>query len=408
MSALALLRRPAVGPLLGAQLFTALGDNALLIVAIALLEQSGAADWMSPALRICLYLSYVVLAPFAGGLADGMPKGRLIVLVNLAKLGGCILLAARIHPLVAFGAIGVAGVCYGPAKYGILAELVPEADLVLANAWIEVVTVIAILGGAALGAALLNASVWAAALHTGAHQAALLLGGLFVIAALWATAIPATACGKVRDAKLVASFGRQLETLWHDAQGQVSLAVTALFWAVAAVLQFLVIRWAEAVLHLSLGEAALLQCCLAAGVVAGSLGVARFVAASGALRVLPAGAALGLAIVLVSQVTQLWVACLALGATGIVAGVVMVPMNALLQERGNALMRPGASIAVQGFSENLASLVFLGVYGMLLTLGVPLRAIIVGFGLLVTALMLLIRRRGQRHHKHFRERPSCP
>jgi LPLT family lysophospholipid transporter-like MFS transporter len=109
MSALALLRRPAIGPLLGAQLFTALGDNALLIVAIALLEQSGAGGWMSPALRICLYLSYVLLAPFAGVLADRVPKGRLIVMVNLAKLGGCLLLAAQVHPLVAFGAIGVVG-----------------------------------------------------------------------------------------------------------------------------------------------------------------------------------------------------------------------------------------------------------------------------------------------------------
>jgi LPLT family lysophospholipid transporter-like MFS transporter len=122
--------------------------------------------------------------------------------------------------------------------------------------------------------------------------------------------------------------------------------------------------------------------------------VVRFVAADRALRVLPAGAVLGLAIVVVSQVTQLWVACLALCATGIVAGVVMVPMNALLQQRGNALMRPGASIAVQAFSENLASVVFLAVYGMLLTLAVPVHAIIIGFGLLVTALMLLIRRRG--------------
>jgi LPLT family lysophospholipid transporter-like MFS transporter len=273
-------------------------------------------------------------------------------------------------------------------------------DLVPANAWIEVVTVGAILGGAALGAALLNAPVWAVGLHTAAHQASLLLASFFAIAALWATAIPATACSKVPDVRIVAPFARQLETLWRDPQGQISLAVTALFWAVAAVLQFLVIRWAEAVLHLSLGEAALLQCCLAVGVVAGSLGVVRFVATSGALRVLPAGAILGLAIVVVSQVTQLWIACLALCATGIVAGGVMVPMNALLQQRGNALMRPGASIAVQGFSENLASLMFLTVYGMLLTLEMPVRAIIVGFGLLVTALMLLIRHCGRHHPRH--------
>lgn len=397
MNALALLRQPAVGGLLGAQLFTALGDNALLTVAIALLEQNGAADWMSPALRICLYLSYVVLAPFAGVLADGMPKGRLIILVNLAKLGGCVMLATGMHPLVAFGAIGLAGVCYGPAKYGILAELVPTADLVQANAWIEVVTVSAILGGAALGGALLQAPLWVGGLHTAPHQGSLLLGSLFAVATLCATSIPRTASSNIRDATFVVPFARQLAMLWRDPQGQATLAVTALFWAVAAVLQFLIIRWAEAVLHLSLGEAALLQCCLAVGVVAGSLGVVRFVAASSALRVLPATAVLGLAIVMVSQVTQLWLACLVLCATGIVAGVVMAPMNALLQQRGNALMQPGASIAVQSFSENLASLVFLAVYGMLLTCALSVQAIIVGFGLLVTALTLLIWRRSPRH-----------
>jgi MFS family permease len=393
MTGLALLRQPAVGPLLGAQLFTALGDNALLIVAIALLEDGGAPGWMSPALRICLYLSYVALAPFAGALADRLPKGRLVALVNLAKLGGCVLLAAGLHPLLAFGAIGLAGVVYGPAKYGILSELVPSADLVRANAWIEVATVSAILGGAALGAVLLKTPLWLPALHGAARQASLLLGACFVAAALWARAIPATVCAGAREHATLARFGRQLAALWRDPQGQVSLGVTALFWAVAAVLQFLVIRWAEAVLKLSLGEAALLQCCLAVGVVAGSLGVAGLVDAGAAMRVLPGGVALGLAVMLVSQVTRLPAACAALCATGVVAGAVMVPMNALLQERGLALMRPGASIAVQSFSENLASLVFLGVYGLLLTAAVPLQAIIVGFGLLITALMLLLQRR---------------
>lgn len=398
MSGMALLRRPAVGPLLGAQLFTALGDNALLIVAIALLEEGGAAAWMSPALRICLYLSYVALAPFAGALADRLPKGRVIALVNLAKLGGCVALCAGIHPLAAFGAIGLAGVYYGPAKYGILAELVPSADLVQANAWIEVATVCAILGGAAVGAALLEAPLWIGATHTVTRQASLLLGALFVAAALCARAIPATARAAARERDALARFGRQLGALWRDPQGQVSLAVTALFWAVAAVLQFLVIRWAESVLKLSVGDAALLQCCLAVGVVAGSLGVARFVDARAALRVLPAGVALGVAIMLVSQVTRLASACAALFVTGIVAGIVMVPMNALLQERGQALMRPGASIAVQSFSENLASLVFLAAYGLLLTAAIPVPAIIIGFGLAVTALMLFIAK----------ERYACP
>ena len=140
---------------LGAQFFTSLADNALLIVAIGLLVERAAPAWMTPALRICLYLAYVVLAPFAGALADAFPKGRVMLLSNVVKLGACLLLAADAHPLLAFGAIGVIGVTYGPAKYGILAELVPADQLVKANAWIEMSTVASILGGTALGGLLL-------------------------------------------------------------------------------------------------------------------------------------------------------------------------------------------------------------------------------------------------------------
>jgi MFS transporter, LPLT family, lysophospholipid transporter len=395
MSHVAALRQPVVGPLTGAQLFTALGDNALLIVAIGLLEQERAASWMSPALRICLYLSYVVLAPLAGSLADRLPKGRVIVLVNLVKAGGALLLCAGIQPLIVFGAIGIAGVCYGPAKYGVLAELVPAGCLVEANAWIEVATVSAILGGAALGAALLAAPLVLPWLPTVTRQASLLVAPLFGVAALWSLAIPTTACRASAPGRPLARFGRQLIVLWQDPHGKVSLLVTSLFWAVAAVLQFLVIRWAQDALGLTVGEAALLQCCLAVGVVAGSLGVARWVAADTALRVLPAAVVLGVAIMMLSLVTQLWLACAALSAAGILAGIVMVPMNALLQQRGHALMQSGASIAVQSFSENLASLAFLAAYGLLLAAAIPVKDILIGLGILTAVSVLLVLQRSR-------------
>jgi MFS family permease len=389
MSTPALLRSPAMRALVGVQLLTALADNALLIVALALLAERGARDWMDPSLRISLYLSYVLLAPFAGTLADTLPKGRLIVLVNLAKVGGCALLALGAHPLLAFGAIGLAGVYYGPAKYGILTELIPAADLVRANAGIEIATVAAMLGGPLLGSVLLGVPLWMAGVHSAARQASVAIGCLCALAAWFATAIPITVHGAPSPTRPFARFNRQLAALWRDPQGRVSIAVTTLFWAVAAVLQFLVIRWAQTVLKLPLSGAAILLCCLAAGVVAGSLLAARFVSAGAALRVLPVGIVLGLAIVLTGQVTSLWAACCALCATGVVGGILMVPMNALLQQRGAALMKPGASIAVQAFSENLASLILLAVYGVLLAARVPVVTIVVGFGLLVMASMVL-------------------
>ena len=379
-------QRRAMRAVLGAQFFTSLADNALLIVAIGLLVERAAPAWMTPALRICLYLAYVVLAPFAGRLADAFPKGRVMLLSNVVKLAACLLLAADAHPLLAFGAIGVIGVTYGPAKYGILAELVPADQLVRANAWIEMSTVASILGGTALGGLLLAPPY---AVASPAHSASLAIAGIYVVSALFAAAIPASAPAKRRR---TAGFWRDLALLWRDPDGKISLAVTTLFWAVAAALQFLVIQWAGTVLGLTLSQSALMQCFLAVGMVAGAAGVSRWVTTARAMAVLPAGFALGAAILAMTLVSDLWLACAMLLATGIVAGIVLVPMNALLQQRGDALMGPGVSIAVQSFNENLASLVFLAAYGALLVLDVPVRAILAGFGGLVLALMAAIMR----------------
>ncbi|MDL2355933.1 MAG: lysophospholipid transporter LplT [Pseudomonadota bacterium] len=394
-------QRRAMRAVLGAQFFTALADNALLIVAIGLLLERAAPAWMTPALRICLYLSYVLLAPFAGALADAWPKGRVMLITNLVKLAACLLLAFDAHPLLAFGAIGVVGVAYGPAKYAILADLVPPAQLVAANAWIEMSTVAAILGGTALGALLLAPHAALAPFGSPAHGASVAIVGIYALASLCAAAIraiPAGAAGVAAraDAPSVlacaAGFRAELALLWRDADGRIALAVTTLFWAVAAALQFLVIEWAGTVLGLTLPQSALMQCFLAVGMVAGAAGAARWVATARAMTVLPAGLALGGAIVLMTQVSSLAPACLLLFATGAVAGIVLVPMNALLQQRGAALMAPGGSIAVQSFNENLAALVFLAAYGALLAAAVPVRAIAAGCGMLVIALMLAIMR----------------
>jgi MFS family permease len=377
----------AMRAVLGAQFFTSLADNALLIVAIGLLVERAAPAWMTPALRICLYLAYVVLAPFAGVLADAFPKGRVMLASNVVKLGACLLLAVDAHPLLAFGAIGVIGVTYGPAKYGILAELVPAEELVKANAWIEMSTVASILGGTALGGLLLAPPY---AVASPAHSASLAIAGVYVVSALFAAAIPASAAA--RSGPRPTGFWRDLALLWRDPAGKISLAVTTLFWAVAAALQFLVIQWAGAVLGLTLSQSALMQCFLAVGMVAGAAGVARWVPTARAMVVLPGGLALGAAILSMTLVTDLWPACAMLLVTGIVAGIVLVPMNALLQQRGDALMGPGVSIAVQSFNENLASLALLAAYGALLVLDVPVRAILAGFGVLVLVLMAAIMR----------------
>ena len=67
---------------MAAEFFSSLADNALLIVAIAILAQMDSPAWMTPLLRLFFVLSYVCLAAFVGAFSDSMPKGRVMFITN--------------------------------------------------------------------------------------------------------------------------------------------------------------------------------------------------------------------------------------------------------------------------------------------------------------------------------------
>jgi LPLT family lysophospholipid transporter-like MFS transporter len=383
-----------------AQFFSSLADNALLIAAIALLMERHSPGWMAPGLRLFFYFSYVLLAAFAGAVADAFPKGRVMLASNLCKLGGCGLLVAQVHPLVAYGLIGLGAAAYSPAKYGILPELLAPEELVRANAWMEVSTVVSILLGVVLGSWLLGAQAgFPSVMASPAMAAVFFIAGVYALAAACSALIsrvPASNAAALNDPRrLVRDFKDACARLWQDPESQVSLAVTSLFWAAAAMLQFVVLHWAGEVLQLPLAQAALLQVAVAAGMIAGAIAAARWVPVSRALRVLPLGLALGVMLLLMMAVTQLLSAVMLLTAIGVVAGLFLVPMNALLQKRGVLLVHPGQSIAVQNFNESLACLLMLAAYGLLLYADVSLMHSIEGFGVFMLAAMAFIIRRHQ-------------
>lgn len=385
----------ALVAVVAAQFFSSLADNALLMAAIGLLLERHAAAWMTPALRLVFYLSFVLLAPFAGAIADTLPKSRVMLITNLVKLGGCLLLLTALHPLLSYALIGCGAAAYSPAKYGILPELLPSERLVAANAWIEISTVVSILLGVVLGSFLLDGGSQVPHWIPGqATNASALLAVLYGVAALCTAAIPCRAASNpmacARPAALVGDFHRGLLVIWRDPQAQISLAVTSLFWSVAAALQFIVLQWAMATLQLTLAQAGLLQGAVALGMVGGALLAARWIPVQRALHVLPLGTALGAVLLLMPWVTSVAVAALLLGLIGLLAGVFLVPMNALLQLRGQALMHTGQSVSIQNFYENLASILILAAYGVLLSLRLPIMPIIVGLGLTILGAMLVI------------------
>lgn len=383
--------RRALRSVVAAQFFSSLGDNALLIVAIGLLMQRHAPGWMTPALRVFFYLSYVLLAAFAGAVADAAPKGRVLMASNLVKLGGCALLVWHVQPLVAYALVGLGAAAYSPAKYGILPELLPQDELVKANGWVEASTVVSILFGVALGGALVNKG-----------HALPAIGAVYLLAALCTLSIPHSPARNraalAHPGALVRDFGHSLQLLWRDADARISLAVTSLFWAASATLQFLVLRWGAERLGLTLSHSALLQIAVAVGMVAGAMGAARWFPLQRAMRALPLGVALGAVVMAMTLVTQTAVATVMLVAIGALAGLLLVPMNALLQSRGLLRMHPGQSIAVQNANESTASLAMLAVYGALVWLDAPLLPTLAGFGgflvLAMGAIFLWSRRLG--------------
>ena len=386
-------------PLIAAQFMSALADNALLIVAIALLQLQGRPGWWAPLLKICFMLAYVLLAPFVGVLADAVPKGRWMMAMNALKVAGLAGLLAGLNPLAAMLVVGVGAAAYAPAKYGLVTELVPPQQLVAANGWIEVTTVLAALGGTVLGGLFVSLASGAGPTlgWPGAPPLAAALGGLLLLyaaAALLNLAIPDSGAryrkASTRPLRLVRQFLRANRRLWRDVDGGLSLAVTTLFWGAAAVLQFAVLRWAGEALGLTLAQGAYLQAAVAVGVVAGAAVAGRCVALHQAKALMVAGVLLGLLVPLAAWVQGIAGAVALLLAVGALGGALVVPMNALLQHRGHALMSAGRSIAVQGFNENLSVLAMLAAYAAMLWAGWSVLQLMALLGLFVATIMALL------------------
>ena len=421
--------------IMAAQFFSSLADNALLIAAIALLAQLHAPAWMTPLLKLFFVLSYVVLAAFVGAFADSRPKGNVMFITNSIKFVGCVVMLFGSHPLLAYAIVGLGAAAYSPAKYGILTELLPPEKLVAANGWIEGLTVGSIILGTVLGGVLISSTVSQSLLafdlptidtgiDTPAESAIMIIMMIYIIAALINLKIPDTGARyvsqKSNPIELIRDFSVCFKTLWNDRLGQISLAVTTLFWGAGATLQFIVIKWAQVALHMNLSQGAILQAISAVGVAGGAVWAAWRVPLRNSLNVLPYGIAMGLVVCVMAiynsdmlpnttfltigklQVSfNLLPAYFLLILVGWFAGYFVVPMNALLQHRGHVLMSAGHSIAVQNFNENISVLMMLLIYSLLIWLDVPIPAVIIGFGITVSLIMWLVIKRHAKNQAEY-------
>jgi MFS transporter, LPLT family, lysophospholipid transporter len=386
---IAFLKRHGFLTILTAQFFSSMADNALLFAAIGILASLSAPDWQTPILQQCFVFAYILLAPFVGALADAFPKGRVMFLSNIFKFVGCMAMLFGLHPLLAYAIVGIGAAVYSPAKYGILTEYIPPERLVWANGWMEGLTVASIIIGTILGGFL--------AFGVSAGFALALISLSYVIAGFFNWYIPKVAPDHAIPKKtltfMLNDFWASFRGLWNDPLGQVSLAVTTLFWGVSATLRLVVLSWAGVALALNMEQATQLTALVAIGIAGGSVIAAKYVHLEHSVNVLPVGIVMGALVASMAWITDLSTAVVLLIGIGAMAGLFVVPMNALLQHRGHLLMGAGHSIAVQNFNENLAILVMLGIYAGMLKIGFGINTIVLIFGLIVASYMSYLYRK---------------
>jgi len=393
--------------IMSAQFFSSLADNALFVAAVELIRMSGGAEWQRAALVPMFALFYVVLAPFVGALADAVPKGKVMFLSNLIKVAGCLMMLFGTHPLLAYAIVGLGAAAYSPAKYGILTELLPPSQLVKANGWIEGLTIASIILGVVVGGQLIGPAASQVLLgfdmplfDTGVDNApeaaisSMIL--VYLVAAVFNLYIPRTEAPLQPLANglapLVRDFASCNARLWNDKLGQISLATTTLFWGAGANLRYLVLAWASVALGYTTTQASSLTGVVAIGTAVGAVLASMRMRLDHATNVIPLGIAMGLLVIGMTLITNVWVAAPFLILLGGIGGFLVVPMNALLQHRGHNLMGAGRSIAVQNFNEQACILGLGAFYTGMTRFGMSAYGAISVFGLVVAGMMWLIRR----------------
>ncbi|MBK6999482.1 MAG: lysophospholipid transporter LplT [Rhodoferax sp.] len=393
--------------IMSAQFFSSLADNALFVAAVQLLRSNGAPEWQQAALVPMFALFYVVLAPFVGAAADALPKGRVMLLSNSIKIFGCLMMLFGSHPLLAYGIVGLGAAAYSPAKYGILTELLPASQLVKANGWIEGLTIASIILGVLLGGQLVSPAVAVKLLDwdfpvidtgvdTAPEVAIFILIFVYFLAAWFNTRIPLTGVpmralpGNILT--LLPDFWHCNSRLWRDRLGQISLATTTLFWGVSGNLRFMVLAWASAALGYGVTQASNLVGVVAIGTAIGAIAASMRMRLHQATQVIPLGIGMGVLLLLLNFINNVWVAAPFLVLLGALGGFLVVPMNALLQHRGHNLMGAGRSIAVQNFNEQACILGLGGLYSLSTGVGLSAFGAITVFGLMIAGFMQLIKR----------------
>ncbi|EAV3450089.1 lysophospholipid transporter LplT [Salmonella enterica] len=361
-----------------AQFLSAFGDNALLFATLALLKAQFYPDWSQPVLQMVFVGAYILFVPFVGQIADSFAKGRVMMVANGLKLAGAAGICLGINPFVGYTLVGIGAAAYSPAKYGILGELTTGDKLVKANGLMEASTIAAILLGSVAGGVLADWHVIAALVACALAYAGAVAANLFI-----PKLVAARPGQSWRLSAMTRSFFSACVVLWRNGETRFSLVGTGLFWGAGVTLRFLLVLWVPVALGITDNATpTYLNAMVAVGIVVGAGAAAKLVTLETVSRCMPAGILIGVVVAIFSLQHALLPAYALLLLIGMLGGFFVVPLNALLQERGKKSVGAGNAIAVQNLGENSAMLLMLGLYSLAVLVGVPAVAIGIGFGVL--------------------------
>lgn len=380
-----LLNRGMVATML-AQFFSAFADNALLFAILALIKNLHYPDWSKPVLQMVFVIAFIVTAPFVGQIADSYSKGRVMLISNLLKLLGAMIICVGVSPFLGYVLVGIGAACYSPAKYGILGELTSGDNLVKANGLIEASTIAAILLGSVAGGYISDLHITASIITC------IIMFGIAMVANLFIPKLkPARKNVTWNLIDMVNDFVHSAKVLLTHQQARITLVGTSLFWGAGITLRFLLIDWVPLVLNRHDNTTpTILNAVVAIGIVFGAGLAAKCINMENTKRCIPAGILMGIAVICFTLQSSMVFSYLLLVIIGMLGGFFLVPLNALLQNFGKNTIGAGSAIAVQNFSEYSAMMVMLGLYSATIAIGLPVIVIGVGFGVLFSLAIVVL------------------
>lgn len=372
------------------QFFSALADNILFITAIAYLKVLyGSETPLLPYLQESFVIAFILLAPFVGVFADAIPKNKVMIISNSIKITGAIFMVLNFNTLFSYLIVGVGAAIYSPAKYGILVQLLPKEQLVKANSLMEGSTIIAILLGVVAGGLLID--------YSSIESTFQIVVGIYLLATILNLFISTIKVEHKLKSKnivnMIKLFFTNIKILFSDKETRIAILGTSTFWGVGSMLRVFLFAWIPFMFHIQDNSTpSNLMGALSIGIVIGAIFASRYFNLKNAMKSIIFGVLLGISIVILSFISNLYIAGLVLILLGVFGGLLVIPLNSLIQENGHEKIGAGAALSIQNFFENIFMLFIVGFYNIAIIIGIPLNIFLGLSGILLAGLMYLFKR----------------